>query len=182
MEVEAKAGVPETPEQFIIRRDAEIKSWLDKVGVLATLKPEEMEARSKVTATLFPSPKKGTQRYQLNGGYAIKLVHGTTYTLGDKNKVIETPEGQVAVTVDAQVREMLTKLYGHLIESGKDAAEANTICNSLVKWKPELSETAYLALDTSNNVQATTKAIIDEILTTKPASPQLTFELPKEPK
>lgn len=175
MEVEATAGVseaPETKEQFIIRRDAEIKTWLDRRDALDSIKPQEMEARNKVSATLFPNPKKGTQRYQLNNGYAIKLVHGTTYTLGDKNKVIDTPEGQIPVSIPEQVQEALHKIAALGVEGER-------LANELVKWKPELSEKVYLNLQLNDGIEAQAKTIIDEILTTKPSSPQLTFEVPK---
>ena len=181
MEAVAKAeGVPETPEQLIIRRDAEIATWLDRKAALDSIKPQELDARNAVSATLFPTPKKGTQRYYLNGGYAVKLVHGTTYTLGDKNKIAGEGEDAVKVPVAHQVSEMLDKLYKHLIAGGKTEDEARAFCQSMVKWQPELVEKEYLAIDTENNVMATAKAIIDEILTTKPATPQLTFEHPKE--
>jgi hypothetical protein len=180
VEVEAQAGVPEAPEtqeQFIARRDAEIKTWLDRRDALDSIKPQEMEARNKVSATLFPNPRKGTQRYQLNGGYAIKLVHGTTYTLGDKTKVRTTPDGQEAIPINEQVNEALAKLR----ELGDEGVK---LAGELVKWKPELSESAYLALTPKDgppsNIQAQAKAIIDEILITKPSSPQLTFEMPKQ--
>jgi hypothetical protein len=179
MEVEAQAGAPpapETQEAFIARRDSEIKTWLDRRAMLESVKPQEMEARNKVSATLFPNPRKGTQRYQLNGGYAIKLVWGTTYTLGDKTKHIDTPDGQVPIPINQQVNEALTKMRA-LGEEGVRLA------NELVKWKPELSETAYAALTPKDgppsNIQAQAKTIIDEILTTKPKSPTLEFEMPK---
>ena len=180
MEVEVKAGdapAAETQEQFIARRDAEIKTWLDRKAMLDVAKPQEMEARNKVSATLFPNPKKGTQRYQLNGGYAVKLVHGTTYTLGDKAKVIDTPEGQIAIPINQQVNDALARIR----ELGDEGVR---LANELVKWKPELSESAYQALTPKDgppsNVQAAVKGIIDEILTTKPKSPTLEFEMPKQ--
>ena len=183
MEAVAQAGsAPETPEQFIIRRDTEIKTWLDRKAALDSIKPQEMDARTVVAATLFPNPHKGTQRYHLNGGYAVKLVHGTTYTLGDKDKISGEGEDAVKIPVAHQVSEMLDRLLNHLIAGGKTQEEATAFCQGLVTWRPELNEKAYLASDASNNVMAAAKGIIDEILTTKPASPQLTFELPKEPK
>lgn len=182
MEVEAKAGEApvETPEQFIARRDAAIAKWLSAKETLASVKPMESEAREAVTAILFPNPKKGTNRYHLNGGYAIKLVHGTNYTLGDKDKITGEGEDAVKVPIADQVREVLAKIYHHCIAAGISEVDAVQMHNDLINWKPELNEKAYLALDPENNVQGAIKSMIDEILTTKPASPQLTFETPKE--
>lgn len=181
MEAQVAAGeaVKETPEEFVIRRDREISEWLGAKKDLEAIKPVELERRETVTTTLFPAPKKGTNRYHLNGGYAIKLIYGTNYTLGDKDKVVGEGEDAVKVPVADQTREMLGKLYHHLIAAGKSELEANTFCNSLVVWKPELHEKTYLAIDTNDNIMAIAKGIIDEILTTKPATPQLLFEVPK---
>jgi hypothetical protein len=181
-QVTAGAAVEDTPEEKIAKRDAAISKWLDRKNALDSIKPQELEARGEVTTILFPNPHKGTQHYHLNGGYKIKLVHGTNYTLGDKDKIIGEGEDAVKVPIADQVREMLGKVYHHLIATGKTEAEANEFCNTIVKWTPELHEKTYLALDPANNVDAVTKTLIDEILTTKPATPQLTFETPKEKK
>ncbi len=169
MEVVAQAGVEETPEAFIVRRDGAIKTWLDDSALLSTLKPKEMASRKAVTEVLFPNPVKGTQRYTLNGGYAVKLVHGTTYSLGDKDKA-DTVGNKIPVF--DQVTEMLERIGG-LGNRGVEMAA------NLVKFKPELSESVYLALDVSLDDDKKIKAIVDEYLTTKPASPTLTFETPK---
>lgn len=169
MEAVAQAGVEETPEEFIVRRDSAIKSWLDNSALLTTLKPQEMASRKAVTDILFPTPIKGTQRYSLNGGYAVKLVHGTTYTLGDKDKADGLGN---KIPVFDQVTVMLERISG-LGNRGVEMAA------NLVKWKPELSESVYQALDPSLDDDKAIKAIVDEYLTTKPASPTLTFETPK---
>ncbi len=180
METNVQAGAPETPEQFIERRDKAIATWLDRKGALDSIKPQELEARNEVSTILFPTPKKGTNRYHLNGGYSVKLVHGTNYTLGDKDKVIGEGEEAVKVTIASQVMAMLDKLCQHYIDAGKTNEEAQELCRAIVKWKPELDEKTYLAFNTENNVEAVAKGIIDEILTTKPATPQLEFETPKK--
>jgi hypothetical protein len=182
VETEAKVGVVpdapvETPEAFNARRDAEILKWNKDKLLLTSIKEEEATSRATVAATLFPNPKKGTNRYQLGNGYAVKLVYGTTYTLGDKTKVRDTPDGQVPVPINNQVNEALARIRG-LGNRGHELAD------ELVKWKPELSEKAYLALNAegADETDKMAKKIIDEILTTKPASPQLEFETPKPPK
>jgi len=179
VEVEATAGVPETPEQFIARRDAEISKWVSDKESLTVAKEYEGESRAKVATTLFPTPKKGTNRYALNGGYSIKLVYGLNYTLGDKTKPDPANPGEV-IPVNQQVTDALARIA----ELGNEGQE---LANVLVKWKPELNESVYLQLTppegmAPTNIQAEAKAIIDEILTVKPATPQLTFEVPKEKK
>src|SRR5688572_15931365 len=107
MEIKVEAGVPETPEAFIARRDLEIADWLNNKAALETAKEQERTAREKVTTTLFATPKRGTNRYALNNGYALKLVHGLTYTLGDKDKADESGE---PIPVAKQVEDLETKI------------------------------------------------------------------------
>jgi hypothetical protein len=167
--VETTDALVETPEEFIARRDKEIQTWLDAKPVLETAKSVESEARAAVTKTLFPEARKGTQRYNLNGGYKIKLVYGLTYTLGDKDKVDH--EGK-KVSIESQIRAVEEKIA----ELGP---EAELLVERLIKWKPELSGSEYEKLDSNSPVQLAVRNLIDEVLTIKPASPQLTFEEPK---
>ncbi len=164
MEIEAQAGAPETPEQFIARRDKAIHDWLQLRAVLESVKPQELEARNNITGIVFPEPKKGTNRFYLNNGYAIKLVHGTNYTLGDRDLVNTETQQKVPIA------EQVAKVLNEIAEIDGQAAE------TLVKWKPELDEKVYLALEANSPI----KKLIDSILTTKPATPQLTFEEPKK--
>lgn len=159
----------ETPEQFVARRDAEIRNWLESKGVFDEIKKVEADNRAKVVKTLFPSPKKGTQRYNLNDGYAVKLVYGLTYSLGDKDKI---DEDGTKVSVEIQVLKVEEKIR-------MLGPEADLLCDRLIKWKPELSATEYEKLDSNSEVQVKVRSLIDEILTIKPASPQLSFEKPK---
>jgi hypothetical protein len=166
MEVEAVAGAPETPEQAVARRDQAIHTWLNDRSLLSTIKPQEMASRQKVTDILFPAAHKGTQRFALNGGYAIKLLHGYTYTLGDKDKIAGEGEQAVKVPIADQVNEIIAKIV---------AIGGGDIADELISWTPKLNEKSYLALKAGDPI----KEIIDSILTIKPASPQLTFEEPK---
>lgn len=167
--VETASAPIETPEEFVARRDKEIQTWLDAKPVLETAKSAEAEARAIVTKTLFPEARKGTQRYNLNGGYKIKLVYGLTYTLGDKDKV--DGEGK-KVSIESQVRAVEEKIAAL-------GAEAELLLDRLIKWKPELSGSEYEKLDGDNPTQLAIRNLIDEVLTIKPASPQLSFEEPK---
>lgn len=167
--VETTEAPIETPEAFVARRDAEIQNWLNAKPVLEQAKSAEAEARAVVTKTLFPNPTKGTQRYNLNGGYKIKLVYGLTYTLGDKDKVDD--EGK-KISIESQVRAIEEKIMAI-------GPEARILLERLIKWKPELSGSEYEKLDSDDETQVAIRNLIDEVLTVKPASPQLTFEEPK---
>jgi len=166
-------GQPETeePEAFRLRRNAEIQHWLAAKPILETAKSNEMDLRNKVTITLFPSPKKGTQRYDIGGGYNVKLIHGITYTLGDKDA---TREDGSKKPIREQIEELEKKIIAEVGEVGR------IYVDRLIKWKPELSATDYEKLDPKDPVESVVAVMISEFVTTKPASPQLTFEEPKE--
>lgn len=160
----------EEPEAFRLRRNAEIEHWLASKPVLDQAKQNEMDLRNKVTSTLFPNPVKGTQRYELGGGFKVKLVHGLTYTLGDKDKI--DGEGK-----KIPVRSQIEDLEAAIIEKYGEAGEQ--LIKRLISWKPEISGSEYEKLDANNPIELDVRNMIDENLTIKPASPQLTFEEPK---
>lgn len=160
----------EEPEAFRLRRNAEIESWLNNKANAANAVQIERDSRAKVTATLFPQPKKGTQRYDIGGGFKIKLAHSITYVLGDKDK---EDEGGNKISIESQVQEIekaITDAHGEV---------GAQMLKRLIKWKPELSGAEYEKLDVNNPAEAFAKAEIAKILTTKPGSPQLEFEEPK---
>lgn len=165
-------GQPDTedPEAFRLRRNAELQHWLDSKPILESAKANEMDLRNKITATLFPAPKKGTQRYDIGGGYKVKLVHGLTYTLGDKDKVND--EG-----AKVPIRRQIEDLESAIIEKYGETGEQ--LIKRLISWKPDLSGSEYEKLDADNPVELDVRNMIAEVLTVKPASPQLTFEEPK---
>ena len=167
-------GQPETeePEAFRLRRNAEIQRWLDSKIAAVNAVTHERDWRGKVTSTLFPTPKKGTQRYDIGGGYKVKLVYNLTYTIGDKDKTDEAGE---KVSIRRQVEE--------LEEAVNAMGEAHRIAfESVVSWVPQVSGSAYEKLDKNDPIQLQVKLAIDEMLTIKPASPTLEFEEPKEGK
>lgn len=170
-EVQAAPMPMESEAEFTARRDTEILNWKADKEKLAFYKAEEAASRARVTATLFPTPKKGTQRYELGNGYRVKLVHGNNYTLGNKDMPHPLEPGAL-YPVNKQVED-LQEAIANLGNEGPFLAER------LIKWKPELSETEYLALDPEIEVHREAKALIDAILTVKPASPQLELEEPK---
>lgn len=128
--------------------------------------------RVKVTETLFPTPKKGTQRYALNGGYNVKLVHGWTYSLGIKDMPNPDVEGET-IPINKQIED----LQQAISETGN---EGPLLAERLIKWKPELLPSEYLKLNPDYPVEKQIKDMIDALLTVKPASPQLAFEEPKK--
>ncbi len=167
-------GQPETedPEHFRIRRNAEIEHWLAAKPVLESAKQNEMDLRGKVSSTLFPSPKKGTQRYALGGGFNVKLVYGLTYTLGDKDKI--DADSGMKIPIRKQIEDLEQSIIDKHGEAGLQ------LVKRLISWKPELSGSEYEKLDPDNPLEVEVRGMIDELLTIKPASPQLTFEEPKE--
>lgn len=152
-----------------------VNLWLSHKATLATAKTAEEESRALVSDALFPNPVKGTQRYtDPVSGAAIKLVHGWNYTLGDKDKI--DPSSGLKLPIATQVERVLDAI-AELGERGE------AIADRIVKWKPELAVTEYEALALSEvEVDIKAKTLIDEILTVKPAAPQLTFEPPKAKK
>lgn len=163
---------PETeePEAFRLRRNAEIQFWQTAKQNFESAQQQERDHRAKVTATLFPKPKKGTQRYELGGGYKVKLVYGLTYTLGDKEKL--TDEG-LPYPIKKQIEDLEEAIIA------KYPVEGPIILDNLITWTPNLSGSQYEKLDQTDPVKADIAAMISEYLTIKPSSPQLTFEEPK---
>ncbi len=168
VEVETPANVQMTQEE----KNNLIKSWLNIKGQLDSVKTTEADVRVVVAEALFPTPKKGTQRYISPEGFgAIKLVHGWTFTLGDKDAV--DPSTGTKVPIKDQVDAVLVQIEAM-------SERAKLLADRLVKWKPELSVTEYELLASLEDDEAIAiKTLIDGILTVKPAAPQLTFEPPK---
>jgi hypothetical protein len=174
MEVEVKAGAPETPEAFAARRDAEIKAWLAAKTKLVTVKEQEASKRLTVAQMLFPNPTLGTQRYDLGGGYKIKLAFKYTYTLGNK-EMIDPLDPTQKIPVNKQVEQLEEAIY-NLGNAGPSLAER------LIKWTPSLNDAEYRKLNLELDTERQAKELIDTILTIKPASPTLEFEEPKAAK
>jgi hypothetical protein len=165
-------GQPETedPEAFRMRRNAELEHWLRSKHMAVNAVTNERDLRAKVTGTLFPNPVKGTQRYDLGAGYKVKLVHGLTYTLGDKDAV--DGEG-IKVPIRKQAEDLET-----VVAALGDAHR--TLFEQLITWEPKISGSLYEKLDKDNPIHVTVRDMISEHLTIKPGSPTLEFEQPKE--
>jgi hypothetical protein len=152
-------------------RDDLITKWLAEKRLLDAHKEQELISRKMVSDYLFPSPTKGTNRYKLNGGYAIKLVFGYNYRLGNEEAI--DPKTNAKIPVAEQVNK-LQDLIEALGERGAMISER------IIKWTPALVDKEYLALDPENEVDKAIKFLIDQMLTITPATPQLTFEEPKK--
>lgn len=150
-------------------RDLLIQNWLKAKEVFAKAQEEERRLRALVVEDMFPNATKGTNRFQLGKGYALKYVRTIDYVLGDKELCVDGVKVKVADQVD-ELLERIEALGG----------EGPALAARVVKWTPELSPTEYLALDVNFPVQEKVKEMIDQMLTTKDGSPQLTFEVPKE--
>lgn len=163
---------PETekPEDFRLRRNAEIDFWLNSKQTAVAAVDLEKSHRAKVTATLFPTPTKGTQRYDLGGGYKVKLVATFTYKLGDKDKVDE--ESGAKISINKQVEDLEDRVE-------KMGPAHMQVLSGLISWKPEISGSAWEKLNDDDQVQLDVKLAVSELLTISPGSPQLTFEEPK---
>jgi hypothetical protein len=163
----------EEPEHFRLRRNHELQTWLNAKPVLAEATKNERELRDRITATCFPNPTKGTQRYDMGGGYKLKLVHGFGYTLGNK-EAVDADDKKISIA--AQIGALEEAIANELGEDGTRVFER------LVSWKPELSGSEWEKLAQDANASAVEIEVvkrIGEVLTVKPAAPQLTFEEPK---
>lgn len=163
----------EEPEAYRIRRNAEIQRWLESKHTFVNAQTEERDWRAKVSTTLFPTPSKGTQRYDLGGGYKVKLVYALSYSIGNKDQVDD--EG-----VKVSIRNQVQKLEDEIAALG----EAHTVrFEAVVSWKPEVSGSNYEKLATAakegDAVALAVRERIDKLLTIKPGSPQLEFEEPR---
>jgi len=155
---------------------AKVDLWLYNKPIAKQWIEYEKTLRLEVTSLCFPNPVAGTQRVNLDSGGKLKLVYGSSYTLGDKELI--DPVLQEKVSVKNQVDAALNAIE-ELGDYGAFLAER------LVKWKPELNEPEYKALNksindgTASSEEIEAKRIIDSILIIKPASPQLEYEAPK---
>lgn len=174
VEVEVHEKVEETEEQRKRRQDAEVQTWLDAKTEAAKWKDEEMQARTVVSSSFFPTPKKGTQYAPLGGGWRIKLVHGWNYKLGDSGRI---GDDGLAVSIETQVRELEAKIEAL-------GPEGAMIVNRVIRWKPELSATEYLRLadESSTDIEKEAFELVTAMLEISPKSPTLDMVEPPKPK
>lgn len=133
-------------------RDMIIMEWDAAKKALTEYKDKEAKLRKEVVAMEFAGAKAGTNRVQLGNGYALKAVVRYNYKI-TKNEAVEPPD------------------YSHL--PGILAQLPPAVAQGLVKWTPELSESAYKQLTEEE------KKIANQFLLITDGSSSLELELPK---
>ena len=138
----------------IAERDQLLANWRSAYDTLSVAKSREMELRKRIveeTDLFDPNKQSGTQTVELGNGWKLKAVKKLNYIVANK-------EG-----------EAFEKLHELSALSEVAAFKAK----KLFRFDANLSITAYKDLDASE------RAIIDEIVTTKQASPSLELVPPK---
>ena len=139
-------------------RDAKILAWEAAVKALAAAKDAEAALRKEVLAEAFAfdpeALREGTENFELGNGYKLKAVFKISRNLNNENEAVD---------------KVLSKIE-------KTGPEGAFIAERLVKWKPELSVSEYKKLPEKF------KKMIDEVVTSKEATPSLELVAPKAPK
>jgi hypothetical protein len=141
-----------------IEQSNSIAKWRDAKIAATKAVADEKALRAAMVALCFPDPKIGTNNLDIGRGYTLKFVRSLNYKLDTKD-------------VDATTGLSNTDRALDIIRStGNDGP---FIADRLVKWKPELSVTEYKALSDTH------KKIIDKVVTTSDASPEVEMVPPK---
>lgn len=117
-------------------------------------KEKEMEYRKALFMAAFPTPKKGTNTFELGGGWKLKGVH--------KESVKVLPEQFPLVRV----------ALGAL----------NYSLDDYLKVEYKLDTTAYAAIVADEEKNALVGKILRQMIVTGPAAPTLELVRPKDPK
>ncbi len=136
-----------------------ITAWQAKKADAAVAVAAERDARAAAVAHIFADAPVGTSTLELTDGFKLKYVRSLNYTL-DK-----TPVDENDPTGDTKLDVALEKLA----HTGNDGA---FVAERVVKWTPELSVGEYKKLTPAQ------RAVIDAVITTKDASPELKIEGP----
>lgn len=147
-----------------------IEKWLQAKKEAVAAVETERSLREELAQACFPTPVKGTQRFPLKNGFNIKLVHGLTHTLG--NKDLADDQGR-----KVPIAEQVDDLCKNIEETGNIGG---LMAERLIKWTPELVVPEYEKLDMRLEDDKRIKLLIDEMLTVKPKMPTLEFEEPKK--
>ena len=120
--------------------------WYENAKALASLKELESKLRTELIIELFNKDKdSGTESVEMPNGFQLKATKKLDYKLDNK-------QGQVEAVTAILEPELAKKL---------------------VKWKPELSVSAYKEIDPQ------TQKLFDGCLTIKPGMPSLEIVPPK---
>lgn len=133
-------------------RDAMIMHWWKTQRELENLKKAEAHSRKEVVEACFADAKVGTNNLPLGAGYTLKAVVRQNYAVN------KDEDGSY------------TKLTQVLAQLPSATALA------LVRWKPELSVTAYKSLT------AEEQKLVNSVITITDGAPSLEMAEPKEKK
>lgn len=131
-------------------RDKLLAEWKEKKAAFDALQTAERDLRKQVIDAFSQEESEmasGVERVDIGYGFDLKIQHSLDYKLGARDLVNSA-----------------------LDEIEKSQEGGNVISERLVNWKPELSISNYRLLT------AHQKAIIDRVLTIKPASKSIKIE------
>lgn len=153
----AEPSQPSTAPFSVEERDRRLAVWDTAKKTLEAAKASEMEARKAVADYCFPAAKEGTNRIELNNGYALKMVHKLNHKIAATNDQVDAVEE----------------------EAGKLGNEGTFLIERIITWTPDFSKSEYKKLNTDLPVHKAVKALVDGILEITPGAPALTLEEPK---
>jgi hypothetical protein len=138
-------------------RDQLLAKWDEAKKVLDAAKTSEMEARKAVSDYCFPNASEGTNRIELNNGFALKCVAKLNWKIAAPNDQVDKIEEEAA----------------------KLGNEGTFLIERIITWTPGFSKSEYKKLDPSLPTHAKVKALVDSVLDITPGAPTLTIEEPK---
>lgn len=138
-------------------RDLLLKAWEASKVTLELAKNSEMDLRKASFAYCFPTPKEGTQRVDLGGGYALKAVHKVNISITASNEAVDEAEDKA-------------RAIGN---------EGQFLFERLITWTPNFSKSEYKKLELDNPTHVQVKKLVDGLIEEKPGAPTLEIEAPK---
>lgn len=153
----AEPSQPTTAPYSVEERDRRLAVWDEAKKVLEAAKTSEMEARKAVFDYCFPDAREGTNRIELNNGYALKCVAKFNHKIAASNDQVDTVEAEAA----------------------KLGNEGTFLIERIITWTPGFSKSEYKKLDVALPTHAAVKALVDSVLEITPGAPTLEIEEPK---
>lgn len=140
----------EVPEDVVTAAD--LAEWYKVKQQLGKLKSAEALMRTRIFKFFFKAPKEGTNKVDLNDGTGAQLKADHTI-----NRTVDIGS--------------LDALKAQQAVEGYNGPKLNY--DELIKWKPEVSITAYRQLTDEE------RHFFDQCLIIKPGSPQMEISIPK---
>jgi hypothetical protein len=156
-ETAVASAQPGTAPFSVEERDRRLAAWDEAKKVLEAAKATEGDCRKAVFEYCFPNPKEGTNRIELNNGYALKAVNKINYKIAAPNAAVDAVQD----------------------EAEKLGNEGTFLIERIITWTPNFSKSEYTKLDVSLPVHAKIKQLVDSVLEIKPGMPTLEIEEPK---